>query len=257
MRTLDRQVRQGWMKGMLLLVAMVLAHGAWAATGTVLQGSTLYPRVVRLAHGPANVNGRLIASTNGIIFQSNDDGASWSRLGPVPTVGGSSERCCATLYELPRAVGSLAAGTLLSAASYFSGGVPAIEVYVSTDQGAHWTYHGTPVRAGDASHGLWEPEFEVANDGALVMFWSDETDPCCSQKLAQIRSYDGLHWQDRADTVRSTIPNDRPGMITVSPLPNGHFFMSYELCGPAACTVFSRVSVDGWYFGDPTNMGTR
>ncbi|KZC17745.1 hypothetical protein RHOFW510R12_11050 [Rhodanobacter sp. FW510-R12] len=257
MQALDRIFGQALVRLVFALCAMVIAHSAWAASGTVLQGSTLYPRVVRLAHGPAGVNGRLIASTNGIIFQSVDDGASWSALGPVPTIGGSSERCCATLYELPRAVGNLAAGTLLSAASYFSGGMPAIEVYTSTDQGAHWSYHSTPVRAGDASHGLWEPEFEVANDGALAMFWSDETDPCCSQKLAQIRSYDGVSWQNPTDTVRSAIPGDRPGMITVSQLPNGHFFMSYELCGPAACTVFSRVSVDGWYFGDPTNMGTK
>ena len=57
--------------------------------------------------------------------------------------------------------------------------------------------------------------------------------------------------------MRSTVHGDRPGMITVSQLPNGHFFMSYELCGPAACSVFSRVSVDAWNFGDPTNMGTR
>jgi len=242
---------------LLFVFGLFLHAPAHAATGTVLQGSTLYPRVVRLEHGPVSVRGRLIASTNGIIFESDDNGASWSLLGPVPTVSGSSERCCATLYELPQQVGSLAAGTLISAASYFSGSTPAIEVYVSTDQGHSWSYHSTPVIGGDNSHGLWEPEFTVANDGALVMFWSDETDPCCSQKLAQIRSYNGTSWQDQTDTVRSTIPGDRPGMITVSQLPNGHFFMSYELCGPAACTVFSRVSVDGWNYGDPTNMGTR
>lgn len=250
-----------WSFQRLILVVMLglfaCAGTAQAATGTVLQGSTLYPRVVRLQHGPANTYGRLIASTNGIIFQSNDNGASWSLLGNVPTVGGSSERCCATLYELPQQVGSLPAGTLISAASYFSGSTPAIEVYTSSNQGASWVYHSTPVVRGDSSHGLWEPEFEVANDGALVMFWSDETDACCSQKLAQIRSYNGSSWQDETNTVRSTVQGDRPGMITVSKLPNGHFFMSYELCGPAACTVFSRTSTDGWNFGDATNMGTR
>lgn len=252
-----RSLRSPW----LLLIGMLCLAGgiphASAATGTVLQGSTLYPRVVRLTHGSMSSYGRLVASTNGSIFQSNDNGGSWTSLGTVPTIGGSTERCCATLYELPQQVGSLAAGTLIFAASYLSGSTPAIEVYTSTDQGATWSYHSTPVIAGDANHGVWEPEFEVANDGALVMFWSDETDPCCSQKLAQIRSYNGVSWQDKTDTVRSSIQGDRPGMITVSKLPDGHFFMSYELCGPAACTVFSRVSVDGWYYGDPTNMGTR
>ena len=243
----------------LLVLAVLLVVGArpvHAATGTLLTGSTLYPRVVRLQHN-AGFNGMLVASTNGIIFQSTNNGASWNLIGPVPTISGSSEYCCATLYELPQQVGALAAGTLMFAATYTVSGTPAIEVYTSTNQGVSWSYHSTPVQRGDSSHGLWEPDFEVANDGGLVMFWSDETDPCCSQKLAQIRSYDGQHWQDATNTVASTVQSDRPGMATVSKLPNGHFFMSYELCGPAACTVFYRTSTDGWNFGAPTNTGTK
>ncbi|RDS79441.1 hypothetical protein DWU98_17945 [Dyella monticola] len=249
-----------WRSLGLLLLVVSLAIGtrpAHAATGTLLSGSTLYPRVVRLEHGPASVNGMLVASTNGIIFQSTNNGASWNLIGPVPTISGSTEYCCATLYELPQQVGALAAGTLIFAATYNNTTTPAIEVYTSTNQGVSWSYHSTPVQGGDSSHGLWEPEFEVANDGGLVMFWSDETDACCSQKLAQIRTYDGLTWQDKTNTVASTVQADRPGMATVSKLPDGHFFMSYELCGPAACTVFYRTSTDGWNFGDPTNTGTK
>lgn len=248
-----------WSSLCLLMLAVLLvtsARPAHAATGTLLTGSTLYPRVVRLQHN-AGFNGMLVASTNGIIFQSTNNGASWNLIGPVPTISGSSEYCCATLYELPQQVGALAAGTLMFAATYTVNGTPAIEVYTSTNQGLSWSYHSTPVQRGDSSHGLWEPEFEVANDGALVMFWSDETDPCCSQKLAQIRTYNGQTWQDQSNTVASTVPSDRPGMATVSKLPNGHFFMSYELCGPAACTVFYRTSTDGWNFGDPTHTGTK
>lgn len=33
--------------------------------------------------------------------------------------------------------------------------------------------------------------------------------------------------------------------------------MSYELCGPAACTVFPRTSTDGWNFGTASNMGAK
>lgn len=197
---------------LLLTVLLATCHAsAWAATGTVLPGSTLYPRVIRVAHGSANAMGRLIASTNGVIFNSTNNGASWNLLGNVPTAAGSTERCCATLYELPQPVGSLAAGTLIYAASYLSGGTPAIEVYTSTDEGVSWAYHSTPVIGGDSSHGLWEPEFEIAAGGALVMFGSDETDACCSQKLIQIRTYNGTTWQDKTDTVRSAIPGDRPG----------------------------------------------
>lgn len=247
----------------LLALLLVLMLGAWArpthaATGTLLTGSTLYPRVIRLEHGPASVNGMLVASTNGIIFQSTNNGTGWNLIGPVSTISGSTENCCATLYELPQQVGALAAGTLMFAATYNIGSTYVIEVYTSTNQGLSWTYHSTPVQGGTTSTtGVWEPQFEVANDGGLVMFWSDETDPCCSQKLAQIRSYDGQTWQDQTNTVASSVQADRPGMATVSKLPDGHFFMSYELCGPAACTVFYRTSTDGWNFGTASNTGTK
>jgi hypothetical protein len=238
----------------LLMVAACIAR---AATGTYLPNSTLYPRLVRIQHGPPSVDGEIIASTNGNIFVSNDRGASFTYLDTVPSTGGGSEYCCATLFEMPQQVGSLWPGTLLFAATYFVGSSRAIEVYTSTDQGRTWRYSSTPVSGGDPSHGLWEPEFSIADDGALVMFWSDETDPCCSQKLAQIRTYDGVHWQDQSNTVASLIQSDRPGMAVVAKLPSGVYFMSYELCGPAACTVFYRTSTDGWDYGDPANTGTK
>jgi hypothetical protein len=46
-------------------------------------------------------------------------------------------------------------------------------------------------------------------------------------------------------------------MAVVSKLPSGTYFMSYELCGPAACTVFYRTSSDGWNFGTSSNVGTK
>jgi hypothetical protein len=107
-----------------------------------------------------------------------------------------------------------------------------------------------------SKQGLWEPEFEVAADGALVMLWSDETDPCCSQKLAQIRTYNGTTWKDQTNTVASPVKIDRPGMVVVTKLPSGTYFMSYEVCGSAACTVFYRTSADGWDWGIASNTGT-
>ena len=93
------------------------------------------------------------------------------------------------------------AGTLLYAASFFQGEVPAVEIFASHDGGEHWSYLSTPRRAGDAHHGLWEPEFTVAQDGSLVMFVSDETQGCCSQKLVAQRTRDGRRWSRPADTV--------------------------------------------------------
>ena len=96
-----------------------------------------------------------------------------------------------------------------------------------------------------------------SNDGSLVIFWSDETDPCCSQKLAQMRTYNGSYWQDRQNTVASPNNSDRPGMAGATKLSAGTYFMTYEDCGPAACTVYYRTSTDGWNRGASSNMGTK
>jgi glycerophosphoryl diester phosphodiesterase len=242
------------------------------STGTLLSSSASYPRVVRLSYGSSSVNGQIIASINdwvpgsstdlnGKIFVSTDGGNTFTYRATVPTISGSIEKCCATLFELPKTVGTFPAGTLLFAATYYHKSDPyvAIEVYASTDQGASWHYVTTPVSGGNVNGGggLWEPAFEIANDGELVMFWSDESDSCCSQKIAQIRSSDVIYWGDQTNTVASRAHADRPGMATVTKLPNGLFFMSYEICGPAGCTVYSRTSTDGWNFGDSTDVGTR
>jgi hypothetical protein len=150
----------------LSAILLTTASGARAANGTYLENSTLYPRLVRLDHGSAATNGQIVASTNGRIFVSTDGGTSFAYLGKVPVISGSTEHCCGTLFELPQQVGSLAAGTLLYAASYYVGSSRAIEAYTSSDQGQSWSYSSTPVSGGDSSHGFWEPQFTIANDGA-------------------------------------------------------------------------------------------
>ncbi len=229
------------------------------ATGERIENSTNYPRVVRLLDASGTPNGGLLASSEARLFESHDSGATWRYVGSVAPGGHRRLRCCEALIALRRPVGALSAGTLLFAASYWVDGVAAIAVFASVDQGLRWTYLGAPVRrGGPAGHGLWEPEFEIARDGALVMLWSDETDPKHSQKLAQLRTYDGLRWQDERDTVASARFADRPGMATVSRSPAGRFLMTYEICGPVdSCAVFTRTSDDGWNFGDPSALGVR
>jgi len=240
-----------------------------AATGTALsgsfstqQGDAPYFRLVRLEHGSSN--GTIVASEslmgNGItanIWQSTNGGNSWTQVTTVPEIAGSAMIGGSELFEMPQTVGSLAAGTLLYAATYQVGSLRAIEIYTSTNAGSTWTYLGTPVVGGSNGSGIWEPNFEIANDGALVMVYSDETDSCCSQKLSQMRTYNGTSWQDQQNTVASPIQADRPGMAVVTKLPGGTYFMTYEDCGPAACTVFYRTSTDGWNWGSSSNMGTK
>lgn len=135
-----------------------------------------------------------------------------------------------------------------------------LKIYRSADRGATWSYLSNCATASGARSsvgGLWEPGFAIATDGALVCFYSDETQSGHSQLIHQVRSYDGLNWRDSTYTVASTISSDRPGMPVVTILPGGTYFMSYELCGSAACAVYSRTSIDGWNWGDATDMGTR
>lgn len=260
---------------------LMSSHNGWSATGKLLPQSVGYPRLVRLTYGPDTSNGWIVASTTGKLFVSKDDGKSFQFIGDAPARDGSRIRCCETLYELPQAIGKLPAGTLLYSATYSVGaalpaarpgsgfanmrdrGEPAIEVYASTDQGAHWNYLSTPVmgRGEKGTGGLWEPTFSVARDGSLVMFWSDETYLCCGQKLPKIRTSDGITWRDSSDVVASTNPADRPGMIVISKLPTGNYFMSYEICGDPAtghkCAAYYRLSRDGWNFGPPSDPGKR
>lgn len=226
---------------------------AQTATGTPLPNTGQYSRLVRLAHG--SQNGTIVASNGqtGNIFQSTNNGSSFTQVATVSGPSGAVLAGGGTLFEMPQAVGGLAAGTLLYATTYTEGSQRAIEMYVSTNAGSTWT-HWEQLLTGS---GLWEPEFEIASDGALVVFWSDETDPCCSQKLAQMRTYNGTSWQDKRNTVASNAFGDRPGMAIATKLPSGSYFMTYEICGGGSCTAFYRTSTDGWNWGTPSNLGPK
>ncbi|MDT0341514.1 sialidase family protein [Streptomyces litchfieldiae] len=243
-----------------------------AATGTPLRDDTgLYPRAIRLAHNGA-ANGRVLASVvtfqggNGLgaIHESTDDGATFRQVGTVadPESAAGQGLCCATLYELPSPIGDLSAGTLLWASSAGQDEANrrmALRIWRSNDVGRTWSYLSSCATA-TGTGGLWEPEFSIAADGALVCHYADETDPGHSQKLVAARSYDGVHWSGHHDTVASTWSEDRPGMPVVRQLPNGTYFMSFEICNPGGqyqCVVHFRTSTDGWNWGDPAHLGYR
>jgi hypothetical protein len=260
----------------LVLVLLSFLLPALEATAQQSGGRLLwdlysfYPRVIRLEHN-GTANGTVLVSvvTNlngnwvGAILQSTDYGQTYTHIGSVNDPAAASGMCCHTLYELPRAVGTLPAGTLLWAASF---GADAGQnrrmterVWKSADRGRTWTFLST-IHTAASSAGTWEPEFTVSSDGRLVAFFSDETDPLHSQKLVKARSTDGVTWTDLTPVVASPRQQDRPGMAVVRKVPDGRYLMSYELCssdGAHHCEVYVRHSLDGWNWGDPANLGLR
>lgn len=230
-----------------------------------------YPRVIRLEHGPGA--GRIITSIGsmidgksvGLIHESVDRGRSFRRIAaisdPDPVSVGM---CCATLFELPRQVGDMPPGTLLWATTAGLDTAPERQVrqrlWRSDDIGRTWTFLSDIAVSPNQQPG-WEPELSVSADGALVAFYSDESDTAHhDQKLVQVRSADGKTWGAPEDTVKHQRHGVRPGMIGVRALPDGTYFMVYEVCNIDLlrnCGVYFRTSADGWDYGDPIDLGTQ
>ncbi|WGL51396.1 ricin-type beta-trefoil lectin domain protein [Nocardioides sp. BP30] len=285
------------MIGAALLLAFggaLLAPGpATAATtsGGVLyapstaSGSTedaSYPRVIRLAHN-GSANGTLLATfshsgtgvtkANFPIYRSTDGGVTWSSS-PISTVTDTQhgwDLDGPTLYELPQAEGSLPAGTLLAAGTAWNHGdytQQAVEVFVSTNQGASWSYRSSCASesglANSTGHGIWEPEFDVAANGDLVCYFSDERPSTngYAQVLAHVVSTNGAtSWGSEVYDVAVQNGVERPGMATVVNLPNGTYAMTYEDCKAGydpdqACDVYLKTTsnAESW---NPSSLGTR
>lgn len=223
---------------------------------------SFYPRMIRLeANGSSN--GRLIASFDiigaGRIYESTDDGVSWSQIATI-TENGYANTCCSELYEVPQNLASTSAGTLFWAVSAHDGTPPAnraIKIYKSTDQGNTWSYFSTPVTG---STGLWEAEFVIDDNGQLVMYYASEEHKGSgyNQLIAHKISTDGgATWGSETIDIGIADNDQRPGMPTVSKLPNGDYVMVYEICGPTYnCDAFIRTSSDGVNWGSITNVGT-
>lgn len=258
------------------LVSAPLTSGAAEAPPVrhvLYTGGSGYPRVIRLEHG-GSANGTLLSSltTNvngqgeGIISASTDNGATFHQVATIkdPYSTGGNGICCSTLYELPSTVGSMQAGTVLWADTVgYTGAVTQHttrqRLWASSDHGNTWQFV-SDIAVTDSQYNTWEPSLSVAADGSLVAFYSDETDKANhDQKLVQVHSTDGLHWTDYRETVVSDQWSVRPGMANAVRLPNGTYFMVYEVCNNDKvhlCSIYFRTSADGWDYGDSLNLGT-
>ncbi|HUS65856.1 MAG TPA: RICIN domain-containing protein [Kofleriaceae bacterium] len=231
----------------------------------ILEEDGFYPRAIELADGTViaaivapQPSGRL----GGTILESLDGGVTFETVGRIDGDLSLGGLCCATIYQLPHALGALPAGALLWSASVGGddqGAAMSIPVFASTDVGRTWTYLSTVVTAGvpRSQGGLWEPEFSQLDDGSLVCHYSDETDPAHSQKLVARRSTDGVSWPEQRDIVSMAPSGARPGMPVVRRGDGGVFALSFEICGTDGCAAHLRFSNDGWSWGNAGDAGLR
>ncbi|BFM19812.1 RICIN domain-containing protein [Gilvimarinus japonicus] len=247
----------------VLLTAFSLSAGANAQEILLEDVDSFYPRLIRLqANGAAN--GRLIASFDvigsGHIYQSNNDGDSWSQIATINETQ-YANTCCSELYEVPQQLGNVAAGTLFWVVSAHNGAPPAsraLKIYQSTDQGQSWSYFSSPVTG---VTGLWEAEFAIDPQGRLVMYYATEEHKSSgyNQLIAHKVSNDGgASWGSEVIDIAVSDSIQRPGMPTVTRVPNGDYIMVYEICGSTYnCDTFYRTSSNAVSWGAPDNIGTR
>ena len=248
---------------LMTFLSVWLIPGAQANETLLEDVDSFYPRLIRLqASGAAN--GRLIASFDvigaGRIYQSTDDGVSWTNIATIDETQ-FAHTCCSELYEVPQQLGGTAAGTLFWAVSTHNGPAPAsraIKIYKSTDQGYTWSYLSTPVTG---NTGLWEAEFAIDPSGRLVMYYASEEHKGSgyNQLIAHKISTDGgVTWGGEVVDIAMADTIQRPGMPTVTRLPNGTYFMVYEICGSTHhCDTFFRTSSNATGWGSPTSIGTK
>ena len=222
----------------------------------------LYPRAITLQNG--NMLATFEQYTTGKpvfpIFRSTDKGRTWSQISSVQdTVNGWGLRFQPELFQLPTAVGSYPAGTILAAGNSIPNDFSQtkLDVYASRDGGASWEFVSSVARGGAASidNGqtpVWEPYFLV-NNGRLSVFYSDQRDPAYGQKIVHQTTTNLTSWGGVVNDVANTRYSDRPGMPIITKLPDGRWMMTYENGGAPE----GNFAVYYKFSNDPENWGDK
>ncbi|WP_084717678.1 RICIN domain-containing protein [Streptacidiphilus carbonis] len=237
---------------------------------------TTYAKTVVLKHSGSS-NGRILVTYDQLvwvngkqvypIYSSDDNGATWTHLTDVVPGNDFSSLIKTSqpfLYEVPQTVGSLAAGTILLAGNIMPSDKSStrLVIYKSTDHGASFSYLSTVDTGGPATYdpsptstttSVWEPSLAVDKAGALVCYFSDERQKASGILQAvsyRVSSDGGSTWGTEGNVTAIANDSDRPGMITVTPLPNGTYMATYEVVNRPSQTlntavVYYKFSSDG------------
>lgn len=229
-----------------------------------------YGRVIELRHNGA-ANGTLIAvyedysvyegSAAHPVYSSTDGGRSWVPSAFIKDPSHSGEcvvKWQPEIYEMPAAFGGMPEGTLLFAGVSVDinlNKTTKLMLYKSIDLGKTWDYLSTVAQAGGLGSGIYEPELQLTDSGALVCYYSDETETeAHSQRIVYKTSADGLVWSGITEVVALPLQSLRPGMPVVARLGDGSWFMTYEMIGMDG-EVYYKKSPDGLRWGPPCLKG--
>lgn len=246
---------------------------------------TTYAKVIALKHNGA-FNGELLVTydqlvyVNGVqvypIYRSTNGGSSWSlvtNVVPSQNFPGLTLTSQPFLYEVPQQVGGLAAGTILLAGMIMPADRSSsrIVIYRSTNRGSTWSLLSTVDTGGPAIYDpspssttttVWEPSINLDSSGNLVVYYSDERQKANGvlQAVVYRRSTDGgMTWGPVVNVAAVGNRQDRPGMITVTKLPNGQYLATYEVVNRPSISqntapVYFKLSPDGLTW--PSGLGT-
>lgn len=196
------------------------------------------------------------------IYKSTDGGYNWEKISFVAdTLTGLNSEWNPCLFELKKPCGQYPSGTVVLAACSVDAEHKEkshIRLYFSADGGHTFSRGVIAASGGGLDEGVWEPFLIQLDDGRLVCFYSDESDPFCSQKIVYKVSSDGENWGEAEDAVASEFSEERPGMPVVTRLGDGSYFMVYEVVdkiGVDGNPVYFRRSDDGLNWGEASFIG--
>lgn len=269
------------------LVYSPAANTSFNPEGGRAAGTTYAKMVILKNSGSANgqqfVTYDQLVLENGVqvypIYRSTDDGTSWSRVSTVipsqqfPTLTRTAQP---SLYETPIQLGSMPAGTLLLSGMIMptDRSSSRLVMYKSLDHGLTWSFVSTVDTGGAATYDpsptsttstVWEPSLAVDANGGLVTYFSDERQKANGvlQAVSYRRSTDGgATWGSLVNVSAPTNKSDRPGMITVTRMPNGNYIATFEVVNRPSqsnntAPVYFKISPDGLNWSPETSIGTK
>ncbi len=227
-----------------------------------------YPTIIKLCHQKNNEdNGKLLAAfekwgSTYPVYESTDDAKNWHYISTVTDNlnDGFWNEWMPFLYELPADMGEFEKGTIiLAATSVYGEGVTdsTVTLYSSNDLGRTFNAFCNVDKAGGTDWGVWEPYLIYEEEtGRLFCFYSDDSDPGHSQKLVYKYTTDLINWSEKFECVACENSSLRPGMVSVTRMGNGEYFMVYEMVGIEGNPIYCKksTSLDNW--GDVSDYGT-